>query len=79
MSSSRSVLSSGDAKHRDELTRDVQNVTIDGKPWKSNCFIEWDAFTNGSLIELQLTDDIGVSCGAGADAIPPSLSTGGYD
>ncbi|KAI0703899.1 glycoside hydrolase family 92 protein [Cerioporus squamosus] len=57
----------------------VKNVTIDGKPWKSNCFIEWDAFTNGSLIELQLTDDIGVSCGAGADALPPSLSTGGYD
>lgn len=56
-----------------------QSVTIDGTPWKSNCFIEWDAFRQGSTIELELTDDINVSCGAGADALPPSLSTGGYD
>ncbi|KAH9934467.1 glycoside hydrolase family 92 protein [Epithele typhae] len=57
----------------------VKNVTIDGKPWKSNCFVEWDAFEKGSLIELELTDDITVPCGATADALPPSLSTGGYD
>ncbi|KAH9846714.1 glycoside hydrolase family 92 protein [Lenzites betulinus] len=57
----------------------VKSVKIDGKAWKSNCFIEWDAFTSGSLIELELTDSINVSCGAKADAIPPSLSTGGYD
>ncbi|KAI8996644.1 glycoside hydrolase family 92 protein [Trametes punicea] len=57
----------------------VQSVKIDGVPWKSNCFIEWDAFTNGSLIELQLSDDINASCGNGSDALPPSLSTGGYD
>ncbi|KAL1948229.1 hypothetical protein VTO73DRAFT_12304 [Trametes versicolor] len=57
----------------------VQSVKIDGKPWKSNCFIDWDAFTSGSLIELQLTDNINVGCGAGAAALPPSLSTGGYD
>ncbi|OJT03625.1 hypothetical protein TRAPUB_5653 [Trametes pubescens] len=57
----------------------VQSVKINGKPWKSNCFIDWDAFTSGSLIELQLTDNINVGCGAGADALPPSLSTGGYD
>ena len=53
-------------------------MTIDGQPWKSSCFIEWDAFTKGSLIELQLTDDINVSCGSGKGALPPSLSTGGY-
>ncbi|KAI0752421.1 glycoside hydrolase family 92 protein [Daedaleopsis nitida] len=56
----------------------VKSVKIDGKPWKSSCFIEWDAFTKGSLIELQLTDDINVSCGPGKGALPPSLSTGGY-
>ena len=54
-------------------------MTIDGQPWKSNCFLEWDVFTNGSLVELELTDDIDISCGADADALPPSLSTGGYD
>ncbi|KAK7690246.1 hypothetical protein QCA50_006901 [Cerrena zonata] len=56
----------------------VKSVTIDGKPWKSNCFLEWDVFENGSTIELELTDDINVTCGQGADALPPSLSTGGY-
>ena len=57
----------------------MQSVKIDGQPWKSNCYIEWDAFTKGSLIELQLTDDINVTCGKGKDALPPSLSTGGYN
>ncbi|KAI0708309.1 glycoside hydrolase family 92 protein [Earliella scabrosa] len=57
----------------------VKSVKIDGRPWKSNCYIEWDAFTKGSLIELQLTDDINVTCGKGKDALPPSLSTGGYN
>ena len=57
----------------------VESVKIDGEPWRSNCFIEWDAFANGSLVELRLTDDIGVSCGSGRNALPPSLSTGGYD
>ncbi|PIL28602.1 hypothetical protein GSI_08644 [Ganoderma sinense ZZ0214-1] len=57
----------------------VESVKIDGKPWQSNCFIEWDAFTNGSLIELQLTDNVNVTCGSGQNALPPSLSTGGYD
>ncbi|KAH9903165.1 glycoside hydrolase family 92 protein [Cubamyces lactineus] len=57
----------------------VKSVKINGKAWKSNCFIEWDAFTSGALIELELTDDINVPCGASSDALPPSLSTGGYD
>ncbi|ETW77621.1 hypothetical protein HETIRDRAFT_326916, partial [Heterobasidion irregulare TC 32-1] len=54
------------------------SVTIDGALWKSNCFLEWDAFVKGSTIELELTDDIEVSCGAKPDTLPPSLSTGGY-
>ncbi|KIP07755.1 glycoside hydrolase family 92 protein [Phlebiopsis gigantea 11061_1 CR5-6] len=61
------------------LTRVSQSVTIDGQPWKSNCFIDWQAFQAGSTIELELTTDITVSCGSTPDALPPSLSTGGYD
>ncbi|KZP14452.1 glycoside hydrolase family 92 protein [Athelia psychrophila] len=57
----------------------VKNVTINGQPWHSNCYIEWEAFKSGSLIELELTDDITVGCGETVDALPPSLSTGGYD
>ncbi|KAI0081607.1 glycoside hydrolase family 92 protein [Panus rudis PR-1116 ss-1] len=57
----------------------VKSVKIDGKPWKSNCFLEWDAFVKGSTIELELTNDINVTCGKGSGALPPSLSTGGYD
>ena len=56
-----------------------QNVTIDGKPWHSSCYIEWDVFEKGSVVELTLTDDINVGCGSGQEALPPSISTGGYD
>lgn len=52
---------------------------MNGKPYKSNCYLDWDVFTGGSLVELTLTDDINVTCGNGTDALPPSLSTGGYD
>ena len=57
----------------------VQNVTIDGKPAKSNCFLEWEVFERGATVELTLTDDINVTCGDGPEALPPSLSTGGFD
>ncbi|KIK62310.1 glycoside hydrolase family 92 protein [Collybiopsis luxurians FD-317 M1] len=56
----------------------VQNVTVNGEPYKSNCYLEWDVFVNGSLVELTLTDDPNVSCGSGDEALPPSLSTGGF-
>ncbi|KAH7921949.1 glycoside hydrolase family 92 protein [Leucogyrophana mollusca] len=56
----------------------VKSVTVDGQPWKSNCYLDWDVFTQGSTVELELTDDITVTCGDTADALPPSLSTGGY-
>ena len=60
----------------------VKNVTIDGQPAKSNCFLEWDVFERGATVELTLTDDINVTCGGasgnGTDALPPSLSTGGF-
>ncbi|KAH7915153.1 glycoside hydrolase family 92 protein [Hygrophoropsis aurantiaca] len=54
----------------------VESVKIDGKPWKSNCYLDWDVFLQGSTIELELTDDIHVTCGNTPDALPPSLSTG---
>ena len=53
----------------------VQNVTIDGQPAPSNCFLEWDVFEKGGTVELTLTDDINVTCGG---TLPPSLSTGGF-
>ncbi|KAF7966871.1 hypothetical protein HWV62_36683 [Athelia sp. TMB] len=56
----------------------VKNVTIDGQPWHSNCYIEWDTFKHGSVIELSLTDDITIGCGETSKSLPPSLSTGGY-
>jgi len=57
----------------------VQNVSIDGVPWHSNCYLEFDAFERGSTIELTLTDSLDMSCGVGDSALPPSLSTGGFD
>ena len=57
----------------------VQNVTIDGQPSKSNCYLEWDVFERGATVELTLTDDINVTCGEGPEVLPPSLSTGGFD
>ncbi|KAG9227041.1 hypothetical protein CCMSSC00406_0010003 [Pleurotus cornucopiae] len=57
----------------------VKGVTVDGQTYKSNCFLDWDVFVKGSSVELTLTDDINVTCGKGRAALPPSLSTGGYD
>ncbi|TDL18249.1 glycoside hydrolase family 92 protein [Rickenella mellea] len=56
----------------------VQSVKVNGQPYKSNCYLDWDVFKNGSLVELQLTNNINVTCGTGPNALPPSLSTGGY-
>ncbi|KAF8153388.1 glycosyl hydrolase family 92-domain-containing protein [Crassisporium funariophilum] len=57
----------------------VKSVAVNGKPYKSNCYLDWEVFVSGSLVELTLTDDITVGCGSGKDALPPSLSTGGYN
>ncbi|EIW86530.1 glycoside hydrolase family 92 protein [Coniophora puteana RWD-64-598 SS2] len=56
----------------------IQNVTVNGQPYKSNCYLDWDVFQSGSTVELTLTDDASVACGDTADALPPSLSTGGF-
>ncbi|KAJ7917216.1 glycosyl hydrolase family 92-domain-containing protein [Mycena leptocephala] len=57
----------------------VKSVKVNGKAYKSNCYLEWDVFTTGSTVELELTDDINVTCGTGNAALPPSISTGGYN
>jgi predicted alpha-1,2-mannosidase len=57
----------------------VKNVKVNGKAYKSNCYLDWDIFTEGATVELDLSEDINVSCGTGKSALPPSLSTGGYD
>lgn len=56
-----------------------QSVFVNGQPYKSNCYLDWDVFTRGALVELTLTDDVNVTCGVGEDALPPSLSTGGFN
>ncbi|KAI5894878.1 uncharacterized protein SCHCODRAFT_02495315 [Schizophyllum commune H4-8] len=57
----------------------VKSVTVNGESYKSNCYLDWEVFVNGSTIELELTDDLDGTCGDGPDALPPSLSTGGYN
>ncbi|KAF9052316.1 glycoside hydrolase family 92 protein [Hymenopellis radicata] len=54
----------------------VQNVTVDGIPYKSTCYLEWDVFETGSTVVLELSSDPEVGCGE--NGLPPSLSTGGY-
>ncbi|KAH9828540.1 uncharacterized protein C8Q71DRAFT_719243, partial [Rhodofomes roseus] len=55
------------------------NVTINGEAWNSTCYRDWSAFEAGATMELQLTDNANVTCGDGPQALPPSLSTGGFD
>ncbi|CAE7130362.1 unnamed protein product [Rhizoctonia solani] len=53
----------------------VQNVTVDGQPWKSRCWLDWGVFEKGGVVDLVLGKDNGLGCGE----LPASLSTGGYD
>jgi len=57
----------------------VSNVTVNGVQYKSNCYLEWDVFQTSSVVELTLSDDVTLGCGSGANALPPSLSSGGFD
>lgn len=49
---------------------------MNGRKQDSNCFLEFDVFEKGGLVELEMTSDKGVGCGVGPNALPPSLSTG---
>lgn len=57
----------------------VERVIVNGQQYKSNCYLDWDVFKLGSVVELTLSDDINVACGNGVNALPPSISTGGFD
>ncbi|TDL23291.1 glycoside hydrolase family 92 protein [Rickenella mellea] len=57
----------------------VKSIRINGRRWKSNCFIDWDVFELGATVDLELTAEPDTKCGENDDALPPSLSTGGYD
>lgn len=63
----------------ESYTKCYQRVTVNGERYKSNCYLDWDVFKTGAVVELTLSSDINVSCGNGADALPPSISTGGYN
>ncbi len=56
----------------------MQNVVVNGKKYKSNCYLDWpDVFKTDTVVELTLSDDVNLGCGE--DGLPPSLSTGGFD
>ncbi|KAI5118656.1 hypothetical protein M0805_002576 [Coniferiporia weirii] len=57
----------------------VESVKVNGEKYKSNCYLDWDVFMSGSTVELQLSSDITLGCGSGPNALPPSLSTGGFN
>src|ERR1700761_6698909 len=56
----------------------VKNVTINGVPSQSNCFLDFSVFEEGGTVELELVSSSnGITCGEGG--LPPSVSTGGFD
>ncbi|KAG2131237.1 glycoside hydrolase family 92 protein [Suillus bovinus] len=54
----------------------VKNVTINGRPAKSRCYIDfYDTFRVGGEIEIVVTEDKTYDCGG---PVPESLSMGGF-
>jgi len=54
----------------------VKNVTINGVPAKSRCYIDfYDTFRVGGEIEIVVTEDKTYDCGG---PVPESMSTGGF-
>ncbi|ELU37727.1 glycoside hydrolase family 92 protein [Rhizoctonia solani AG-1 IA] len=59
----------------------VRNVTVNGQTWKSRCWLDWDVFEKGGVVDLVLgeyEDGSEDEDGAGCGDLPASLSTGGY-
>ncbi|KAF8743056.1 Glycoside hydrolase family 92 protein, partial [Rhizoctonia solani] len=59
----------------------VRNVTVNGQVWKSRCWLDWDVFEKGGVVDLVLgeyEDGSEDEDGAGCGDLPASLSTGGY-
>lgn len=48
---------------------------MDGLTAKSRCYLEWEVFENGSVVEVILGDGRDAGCGG---VLPPSLSTGDF-
>lgn len=60
----------------------VSQITINGIPHVSNCWISFDDIIGGGEIVITVTDDeeavIAAGCGPGIGAMPDSLGTGGW-
>jgi putative alpha-1,2-mannosidase len=60
----------------------VNSVTINGKASESLCWIDWDDVVGGGKIVITVDADQAAAaargCGAGPNALPDSLATGGF-
>lgn len=60
----------------------VTNVTVNGTPAESLCWIDFDDVVGGGEIVITVNNDAAAAqargCGDGANALPDSLSTGGF-
>uniref|UniRef100_A0A0W0G414 Putative glycoside hydrolase family 92 protein n=1 Tax=Moniliophthora roreri TaxID=221103 RepID=A0A0W0G414_MONRR len=50
----------------------VKGVKVDGEMYKLNFYLECDIFERGAVVELELTDDVNITCGDGSKALPLS-------
>jgi putative alpha-1,2-mannosidase len=57
----------------------VQNITVNGSPWKSRCWLDWSVFESGGVVDIHLGTSESQNCGESSEALPASLSTVGYD
>lgn len=60
----------------------VNNITINGKTSDSLCWVTFDDLTSGGHIVITVDNDASAAatrgCGAGSNALPASLETGGF-
>ncbi|KAJ7472327.1 glycosyl hydrolase family 92-domain-containing protein [Mycena galericulata] len=60
----------------------VKSITINGRPSPSLCWIDFDDAVGGGRIEIEVYGDAAAAaaagCGVGPNALPDSLSTGGF-
>lgn len=60
----------------------VKNITINGRPSESLCWISFDDVVGGGEVVIEVDSDAAAAasagCGVGSDALPDSLETGGF-
>ncbi|KAJ7604653.1 glycosyl hydrolase family 92-domain-containing protein [Roridomyces roridus] len=60
----------------------VKSITINGNPSESICWIDFDDVVGGGTVEIEVYGDAtaaaAAGCGEGVNALPDSLSTGGF-